>query len=294
MAPSAPAKPVAWLPDTKLQPTPSKEYVVYRHRASVKIELTRPNNRNALTASMVDELQALYERLAQDASVFRIYLTGQGKVFCAGMDLGASGSATSADEKQHTAGLRKFQSLLRAIEGAPQVTVALINGPCYGGGNGLAFANDIRLSTRGATFNLTEARLGISPCAISPVVAREWGVPLFRSATLTAAPLPASRLHASGAIYALAADNAELQGALCAEIETTLSACAPGASAVCKELAAVAWRSPGGEEQDETVTRRYMEMMAPSKEAKFGIEQFRKGVRTVDWTKLGEGSGSKL
>ncbi|CAI4211996.1 unnamed protein product [Parascedosporium putredinis] len=257
MAPSTPAKPVAWLPDTKLQPTPSKEYAVYRHRASIKIELTRPNNRNALTAPMVDELQALYERLAQDASVFRIYLTGQGKVFCAGMDLGASGSATSADEKQHTAGLRKFQSLLRAIEGAPQP--------------GWAF-----------------------PLRHLPVVAREWGVPLFRSATLTAAPLPASRLHASGAIYALAADNAELQGALCAELETTLSACAPGASAVCKELAAVAWRSPGGEEQDETVTRRYMEMMAPSKEAKFGIEQFRKGVRTVDWTKLGEGNGSKL
>ncbi|PKS05092.1 hypothetical protein jhhlp_008459 [Lomentospora prolificans] len=293
MAPT-PTQPGQWFHDTALQPSPSKEYCIYRKRAAVKIELTRPANRNALTSSMVDELKALYDRLARDASVFRIYLTGQGKVFCAGMDLGASGSATSANEQQHISGLEKFQGLLRAIEKAPQVTVALINGPCYGGGNGLAFANDIRVSTREATFNLTEVRLGLSPCAISPVLAREWGVPLLRSAMLTATPVTAARLHVTGAIFALADDNEQLQGQASLRLEDALEACAPGASAVCKELAEVAWSSPGGAAQNEVVRRRYLEMMGPSREARFGIGQFRQGVRKVDWMEMDGGKDSKL
>jgi len=260
----------------------------------VKIELTRPENRNALTSSMVEELKSLYERIARDESIFRIYLTGKGKAFCAGMDLGASGSATSANEKQHIYALEKFQSLLHAIAGAPQVTIALINGPCYGGGNGLAFANDIRVSTREATFNLTEVRLGLSPCAISPILAREWGIPLFRSAMLIGMPVTAAKLHGTGAIYALAEDDERLQGQVFQKLEDTLQACAPRASAVSKELAEVAWSNPAGATQNELVTRRYLEMMRPSREAKFGIDQFRKGIRKVDWTSLYKGGDSRL
>jgi hydroxymethylglutaryl-CoA lyase len=140
---------------------------------------------------MVQELKDLYKRIAKDKSIFRIYLTGQGRVFSAGMDLSARGNATSNDEETHLAQMNAFRALLSAIEDAPQVTIAIINGSCYGGGNGLAFANDVRICTREATFNLTEVRLGLAPCAISPVLAREWGIPLFRSAMLTGRPVPA-------------------------------------------------------------------------------------------------------
>lgn len=282
-----------WVSDVALQPSPSKEYHVYRSQAAVRIELSRPENSNVLTASMVEELKNLYRRIAQDPTVFRIYLTGQGRVFCAGMNLGASGLATSADEGKHLAQLKNFRDLLTAIERAPQVTVALINGPCYGGGNGLAFVNDIRISTRDTTFNLTEVRLGLSPCAISPYLAREWGIALFRSAMLTGRPVTAAQLHGSGALYAITDNNMTLQNQALHDLETTLRMCASRASTVCKELVEVAWSSPGGPAQDDLIKRRYLEMMAPSREAKYGIEQFRKGVRMVNWASMEKSTRGK-
>ncbi|KAH7368445.1 ClpP/crotonase-like domain-containing protein [Plectosphaerella cucumerina] len=275
-----------WQRDTVLQDSPSPEYRISRRGPVVKIELTRPKSRNSLTSDLVSGLKDAYTRIARDSSIFRIYLTGQGRVFCAGMNLSPSNSTPPPGEDTHRAQLAEFRGLLQAIEDAPQVTVALINGPCYGGGNGLAFANDIRISVRDATFNLTEVKLGLAPCAISPVLAREWGLALCRSAMLTARPVTAEELRAVGAIYALADDGKHLQGDAMEELEKRLRASAPGASTVCKELIHVAWTDPGGKEQDEVVAKRYVEMMTPSKEARHGIQQFKKGVREVDWEKF--------
>ncbi|KAH7120487.1 ClpP/crotonase-like domain-containing protein [Dactylonectria macrodidyma] len=290
---SVPTQELDWKPDTALQPVASKELRVHRAREAVKIELTRPENRNALTTSITRELGNLYRRVAQDTSVSRIYLTGQGPVFCAGMSLSAPEQTAKSDQNQHLAELEEFRGLLSAIENAPQVTIALINGPCYGGGNGLAFANDIRISTRDATFNLTEVRIGLSPCAISPCLAREWGIPLFRSAMLTGRPVTAAQLYGLGAIYGIADDNEQLQGGSLHDLESTLRLCAPRASAVCKELAKAAWSSPGSLAQDELVKNRYLDMMAPSDEARHGIGRFRKGFRKVDWASMGKGAGNK-
>jgi hypothetical protein len=77
-------------------------------------------------------------------------------------------------------------------------------------------------------------------------------------------------------------------------LEKSFGGCAPGASEACKELARVAWKSAGGEEQDEVVRRRYLEMMAPSPEAMFGIGEFMRGVRDVDWAEMGAKRESRL
>ncbi|KAH6675393.1 ClpP/crotonase-like domain-containing protein [Plectosphaerella plurivora] len=282
------AKHQEWHRDASLQPTPSPEFLIARRGPVVKIELTRPKSRNSLTSDLVSGLKDAYSRIARDPSIFRIYLTGQGSVFCAGMNLAPPKAGSPSNEEANRAQLADFKGLLQAIENAPQVTVALINGPCYGGGNGLAFANDIRVSVRDATFNLTEVKLGLAPCAISPVLAREWGLALCRTAMLTARPVAAKELRAIGAIYALANDVDHLQGEVKEELEKRLRASAPGASSVCKELVKVAWTSPGGKEQDEVVARSFVDMMTPSKEARHGIQQFKKGVREVDWEKFWE------
>lgn len=279
-----------WTLDDSLLP----DLRVYKKGASIKIELSRPDRRNALTGSMVESLRALYEQLATDVSIHRIFLTAQGKVFCAGMDLSTSGKATVTDEQGHASQLAATQALFCAIDNAPQTTIALINGPCYGGGNGLAFVNDIRIAVQSATFNLTEVRLGLSPCAISPYLLREWGIAFTRAAMLTARPVTAADLHRIGALYSIASDQEQLQGEVLEGLDTTLQACAPAASNVCKELVKVAWSHPGGPQQEKVVRQRFMEMMAPSREAKYGIGQFRKGVKSVDWTKIGQKNDSKL
>lgn len=285
---------MSWHLDTKLLPDHSQDFRILRRKNAVKIELARPEARNSLTATLVSGLRDAYDTIARDPSIFRVYLTGQGRVFCAGMNLSPTASPSSSD---HLAQLRAFRDLLAAIERSPQVTIALINGPCYGGGNGLAFANDIRVCVRSATFLLTEARLGLAPCAISPVLAREWGLALTRSAMLTARPVTAQQLQSAGAVFAVADDVEKMNTSLLDELEAMLGACAPGASTVCKELVRVAWTDPGAARQDEVVEERYLEMMKPSAEARHGMEQFRQGVREVDWSKLTEtrtSRGSRL
>lgn len=276
-----------WTRDTSLT---SADFSLSRRGAAAKIELTRPEKRNTLTSSMVNNLRKVYELFAHDNSVSRIYLTGRGSVFCAGMDLSASGKATAADREAHESQLAQTLALFHAIENCPKTTVALINGPCYGGGNGLAFVHDIRVATSNSTFNLTEVRLGLAPCAISTSILREWGIAFCRAAMLTGRPVTAADLYRIGAIYSLADSQAVLHGDLLDSLDETLRGCAPGASAACKELAYVAWSDAGGKYQAETIKRRFLEMMTPSKEAKYGISQFRKGVKTVDWSQLGAAS----
>ncbi|KAG5758617.1 hypothetical protein H9Q72_013254 [Fusarium xylarioides] len=277
-----------WVFDDALQKAPSRSYRIFRNHSAVLLEITRPENRNALTALLVEELRELYQRIAQDPTIFRIYLTGQGHIFCAGMNLSTSGSATAGDAETHRRQLKNFCGLLQSIASSPQVTIALINGPCYGGGNGLAFANDIRLCTRDATFNLSEVRLGLSPCAISPYLAREWGVPLLRRASLTGRPVTPGQLFATGAIETIVDNTNDLYGQALESLELTLQSCAPHASTACKELVHAAWVSPGGSFQDQVVERRYLEMMAPSPEAEYGIQQFRLGVKKIDWVVMGK------
>jgi enoyl-CoA hydratase len=121
----------------------------------VVVTLNRPDKRNAIDQSMVDELHEVCARLESDPAP--MLLTGGGdNIFAAGADIAQLRDRTSVDA------LRAINSALFArIRRLPLPTVAAIDGPALGGGAELAYACDIRVCTDRAFFGQPETRLGI-------------------------------------------------------------------------------------------------------------------------------------
>ncbi|CAI4220192.1 unnamed protein product [Parascedosporium putredinis] len=120
--------------------------IIMRDTMTVKLILDRPKNGNALTASMISQLTQFFESCKNDTSISRIILTANGKFFCTGMDLSKESSPVSKGGNATTDQFALLTNLFQSIDDAPQVTIASINGPCFGGGVGLALACDIRIA----------------------------------------------------------------------------------------------------------------------------------------------------
>ncbi|TVY17580.1 Mitochondrial hydroxymethylglutaryl-CoA lyase [Lachnellula arida] len=263
----------------------SPGYSVYQSGANVKILLTNEKNGNALTSSMIEALTRLFKHFSTDDTVFRIILSGKGKYFCTGMDLKSGGTP-----EEQFSGLR---ALFHTIDICPKTTIAAINGPCLGGGVGLAFVCDIRLATSGATFKLSEVRLGLSPAIISKYIVREWGLSFARSAILTARNISPSELEGLKIVHRVAASQDDLEVTL-DDMLHELRFTAPGASALSKGLLRAAWTDAGGEAQAKTIESVFKQMMAQGSESAFARKEFRRGVKGVDWEALSKEPLSKL
>ncbi|GGZ17867.1 enoyl-CoA hydratase family protein [Streptomyces nitrosporeus] len=124
-------------------------------RGVTTLTLDSPANRNALSAALVGELAEALEDCAADDGVRAVVLTHTGTTFCAGADL-------TAPPDPHT-----LVALMRRIVALPKPVVARVTGHVRAGGLGLLAACDISVAGPGASFALTESRLGLAPAVIS-------------------------------------------------------------------------------------------------------------------------------
>lgn len=132
-----------------------------------------PERRNAVSLSMWKALPALVAALDADPAVRVIVLAGGGEqAFVSGADI-----AEFAEVRRDAASARAYEDVneaaFAALRGAAKPTVAMIRGPCFGGGVGLAAACDLRVAADDAVFSIPAAKLGIAypPPAIADVVA---------------------------------------------------------------------------------------------------------------------------
>lgn len=257
------------------------EFKVERAGSAVKITLTRPQKGNSMTPAMLEGLTEVYERLAKDRTVFHIVLSAEGRFFCTGMDLGGGTDRTSKTEDESYYG--KVRRLFDAVDNSPQTTIAALDGPAFGGGVGLTFACDVRIVTKKAKWTLSEVKLGLSPAIISIYMAREWGFSFFREAMLSGREVTADELLRIGAVHQVVDDSANLNRQIHEYLEK-LQRCAPESAAKCKELVKLAWTNPGGTRQDQYIEKTFDTMMAPGSEGEFGISQFQKKIKNIDWT----------
>ena len=124
------------------------------------LALNRPEKRNALNLSLCSELVKTLDRADADPSVSAILLTGNGKSFCAGMDLhevlqADRGELDRVHEQLFTAGFRLRKPIIAGVHGA-----------AIAGGTGLAANAHILVASEDAHFGLTEVRIGLWPILI--------------------------------------------------------------------------------------------------------------------------------
>lgn len=261
------------------------EHRISRAGHVVKVTLTRTRNGNALSNSMMDGIIKLFDDLAKDKTVFQVILEAEGKYFCTGMDLSAGGSTAQNDASVQEAYYRKVEALFAAITSSPQTTIAKVNGKCFGGGVGLAFACDIRLVSPDSRFTMTEVKLGLSPATISRHMIREWGIPFAREAMLSGRTVTPQELHNIGAVHGIAGCSEDLDN-IVTEYIASLRGVAPRAAAAVKELVRIGWTHPGSNEQTQFVKQTFLSMMEPGSEGEHGMAQFRKKIKTVDWAQF--------
>jgi methylglutaconyl-CoA hydratase len=204
-------------------------------RGIATLTLNRPEKHNALSADLIDALHRAIDGIAADPAVRAVILTGAGRSFCAGGDLGWMRAQFDADRAGRMAEARRLALMLNALNTLPKPVIARVQGPAYGGGVGMMAVADVVIAAEGARFGLTETRLGLIPATISPYLIARMGEGPARSVFMSARLFDAAeavRLH----LVTRAVPEAELDAAVEAEAAAYL-ACAPAAVAAAKALA---------------------------------------------------------
>lgn len=172
--------------------------------------LNRPDRLNALTEDMHLALRAGIQRAHDDADVRAVLLTGAGRAFCAGQDLGdrdprKGGPAPDLGQTLET----YYNPTLRLIRSLDKPVVCAVNGVAAGAGANIALACDIVLAAQSARFIQAFAKIGLVPDAGgSWSLTRILGEARAKALALTAEPLPAQQAADWGLIWKAVADDA--------------------------------------------------------------------------------------
>ena len=134
------------------------------------LRMNRPARLNALTDDAVAEFTRILERLANDATLRVLILTGEGRGFCAGFDLTLADQAPLTPELGEVgawaARQEAFAGIVTRLRALRAPVIAAVNGPANGAGMGLALACDIRIAAPSAVFNAAFVKVGMSSCDI--------------------------------------------------------------------------------------------------------------------------------
>lgn len=173
------------------------ETILVEHGRVARLTLNRPEKRNALSRAMLEELERALGELERDPAVVAVLLSGRGRGFCAGADLGDVMEPRSVlDSRAAKEGVMR---VLDAMGGMETVIIAQVHGFALAGGFGLAAAADLTVIADDCRLAMPEIRRGLAPMnimkplsrcmprkkllelmltgqAISPAQALEWGI----------------------------------------------------------------------------------------------------------------------
>ena len=194
--------------------TETPTVLVAQEAGVLTLMLNRPDKLNSFNETMHLALRAGFERAAEDGAVRAVLLTGSGRGFCAGQDLGdrdpRKGGAPDLGVTLETF----YNPTLRLIRALEKPVVCAVNGVAAGAGANIAFACDIVLAARSARFIQAFARIGLVPDAGgSWSLARILGEPRAKALAMLAEPLDAETAASWGLIWKAVDDAALLDEA---------------------------------------------------------------------------------
>lgn len=129
-----------------------------------RLMLNRPDKLNSFNVTMHEEVCAALDAVEADASVRVLLLTGAGRGFCAGQDLGDRAVSAGDEAPDLGASIEKYYApLVRRLRALPMPVVCAVNGVAAGAGANIAFACDLVIATQSAKFIEAFAKLGLIP-----------------------------------------------------------------------------------------------------------------------------------
>jgi enoyl-CoA hydratase len=235
--------------------------------ARATIRLSRPRHLNRLQPDDLDVLLKLFERIEADAAIRVLVLTGTGRAFSAGYDLGSIAERTANGEEQ-TAG-SAFEIVVNRLEDLAIPTICRINGGVYGGATDLALACDFRIGIDACEMFMPAARLGLHyyKSGIKRYVSR-LGVDNAKKLFLTAERIPATEMLRIGYLTAMVPAEA-----LDEEVDRLALVLAGNAPVAMRGMKRAINEFARGGLDEEAADRRHRDSMR-SAEIKEGIRAF--------------------
>ena len=261
----------------------SDKLKILEHGDTLELRLHRPDVRNALDEELIAALTDALIDAGRREGVRFVLLSGEGKVFCAGADIGYMQRLSGFDHDDNIADAKALSALYEAISSCPRPVVVRVHGAAIGGGVGLVAAADVVVCAEGTKFGLTEARLGILPAVISPFVVRRLGPGASRTLFLTTQIFTGDKALRLGLVDELVPAE-QLDEA----VQTTLSELrlgGPSAQAACKRL--LDEIAPLSLEDACRRTPEFIARQRSTAEAKEGFSAFFEK-RGAAWTKAKE------
>jgi len=238
-----------------------------RDGARATIRLNRPRHLNRLQPEDLDVLATLFDRIEADPAIRVLVLTGTGRAFSAGYDLGSI-AERAANAQEQTAG-SAFEIVVNRLEDLAVPTICRINGGVYGGSTDLALACDFRIGVDSCEMFMPAARLGLHyyKSGIARYVSR-LGLDNAKKLFLTAEKIGAAEMLRIGYLTAMVPAEALDQ-----EVDRLAATLAGNAPVAMRGMKRAINEFARGRLDEEAADRRHRDSMR-SAEIKEGIKAF--------------------
>ena len=187
------------------------------------LTLNRPDKLNSFTSEMHREIRDALQRMKADASVRTLLITGAGRGFCAGQDLGERAMSGSTDADVASTLEENYNPLILGLRALPMPVVCAVNGVAAGAGANFALAADIVVAARSAKFIQAFGRIALIPDAGGTYcLPRMVGMARAMGLAMLTEPITAEQAESCGLIWKciddaqFAAEAAKLARALAA------------------------------------------------------------------------------
>jgi 2-(1,2-epoxy-1,2-dihydrophenyl)acetyl-CoA isomerase len=235
----------------------------------LRITLDRPEKLNAIDAALAHAARAAFEEAERDDRVRVVVLAANGRAFCAGQDLADPGVAPGADLGETIE--RCYNPLIRAMRRLRKPILARVNGVAAGAGANLAFAADIVVAGRSASFIESFARIGLVPDSGGTwMLPRLFGHARAVGLAMLGERISAEQAHAWGAIWQVV-DDAELDET-CDALARTLAQAPTRALGAIKTAMDEGWTREFDASLD--AERNLQRMLGASHDYREGVEAF--------------------
>lgn len=166
------------------------------------VTLNRPDKRNALSRSLIQNLHAAFDKAAEEDGIRCVIVTGEGRSFCAGMDLAELQESLGPidDDSPVWDDALHLAQLYDKIYTLPKPTIAAINGAAVAGGAGLMSVCDLAIATPEAKIGYPEVRRGLVAAMVMPHLSRHVGERMARYLLLTGELIDGERAKACGLV----------------------------------------------------------------------------------------------